>query len=325
MATPSSTNPATLGQDLKAWAADQLQVEPGAPPGQVRAAFLRQVQTENGTVDLAAREALLILVGRPNAARPGLALEAAELALDRAVDEFASRFFALGIAERKVVWEGLKARGQGFVRVDARLAALRPGLYLVLPPLDRHSPAGQLVSAIRKLFVLRPADRAAARQAWLNEADSLRQWQAWVEAARQLRRDHPATAELEPELMSRLADAQVVAEQKAKLNHRMRQAARAETAGAAKQGNSRWWAWSVAVACLTCARLACTGPFSSRPEVPPNERRDVNFDLKDLDRFRRERVILDPDGKQAPGDAERLFGKDFLERLRAGKDKQKGP
>lgn len=151
----------SLGHDLKAWAADQLQVEPGSAPAEVRAAYLRRAQLDNGVPNLAAREAMVLLSGRNNAARPTLALEAVEQKLHHEIDDFASRFFALAIADRKAEWEKLHARGQGFVRIAARLAALRPGLYFVLPPLDRDSHLGKLVSAACQLFVLRPPARAA--------------------------------------------------------------------------------------------------------------------------------------------------------------------
>src|SRR5580658_3091233 len=123
----------SLAQDLKAWAADQLHLEPECAQAQARAAFLRQVQLDNGEVGPAPREALLILTGRSHAARPALALAAAEESLQRELDDFAARFFSLGIGDRKAEWARLKARGQGFVRADMRLAALRVGLDITLP------------------------------------------------------------------------------------------------------------------------------------------------------------------------------------------------
>ena len=255
------TRSKTLGQDLKAWAAEQLQVEPGAAPTQIRAAYLRQVQHENGAPNLTAREALLILTGRTNAARPALALEAVEEALQREVDAFASRFFALAFAERKAEWDNLKARGQGFLRVDARLTSLRPGLYIVMPRLDGDPHGGELVSAIRKLFVLRPAARAAARQACVDEAKWQNKGQLWAQAAQLLRKQHRAIAALEPDLIAKLADGQVLAEQKARLNRKMRNAAQAVAMAGTAQKSNFWWLVVPAILfCTTCLRIWPSAP-----------------------------------------------------------------
>jgi hypothetical protein len=189
--TPSRES---LGQDLKAWAADQLHVSAGSSPEEVRAAYLRRVQHNNGGPNLSAREALLILTGRASAARPALALEAAEEKLHGEVEAFADRFFAFPIAERKAQWDRLWARGQGLVRVAARLTALQPGIYIIVPHLDRNSPLGQLTWAACKSFVLRAAARAAYRRAFLDDADRQRQWQAWKQAALYLRSNHRALA-----------------------------------------------------------------------------------------------------------------------------------
>jgi hypothetical protein len=316
-----ATRSRTLGQDLKAWAADQLQVDTNAPPEHVRAAYLRQVQHENGAPNLTAREALLILTGRTNAARPALALEAAEEALRREVDDFASRFFSLAIAERTAEWENLKARGQGFVRVDARLTALRPGIHIVLPPLDNDSQIGELVSAVGKLFVLRPAARAAARQALLNDANRQGSWHAWAEAAQMLRKNHKAIAVLEPDLIARLADARVLAKQKAQLNRKMQKAApRAEAVGAAGKSYSWGWVAAAVLGCSMCLRLLGTGTSSPKtnfapPPKPPdfileriNKDRVIRGDPDFLERMNKERVIR---GEKRPElDApERGFGK----------------
>lgn len=311
------TRSRTLGHDLKAWAADQLQVDLGAPPEHVRAAYLRKVQHENGSPNLTAREALLILTGRTNAARPALALEAAEEALRREVDDFASRFFSLPIAERKAEWEYLQMRGQGFVRVDARLTSLRPGLHIALPQVDRDPHVAELVSAVARLFVLRPAARAAARQTLVNDANRQGTWRVWADAAQRLRRNHKAIAVLEPDLIARLADDRTLAKQKAELHRKMKKAVpAAETAGSGGRTYTLGWVAAALLGCMMCLRILGTGTSSSKTNfAPPPKAPDFILENINKDRvFRGEnRPELD-----AP---ERGFGKDWLERLRPAKDK----
>jgi hypothetical protein len=196
----------TLGQDLRAWAADELQVEPTASPEAVRAAYYRQVQRDNGAVNLPAREALLILISRNGAARPTLALEDVEDDLLGELDEFAGRFFSLPVAERTARWQNLMARGQWFVRAGARLDALRAGLDVVVPEFGGDSPLGPLAALVCELFVLRPQDRAARRDQFAAEMEECQgdRWQKenWSSAALTLRNDHPAIANLDPLLIS---------------------------------------------------------------------------------------------------------------------------
>ena len=196
----------SLGQDLKAWAAEQLRIDVSAPAEAVRAAYLRQVEHDNGGPNLSAREALLILTGRSSATRPVLALETAEQELQQEVDAFAARFFRLGLAERKVEWEQLRGRGRGFARIESRLAALRQGLDIVVPQPRSDPLLGQLMALVCELFVLRPAARAALRQMRMQEIHRGQDVTAWMQAAMSLRDNHRAIAALEPELIARLAD-----------------------------------------------------------------------------------------------------------------------
>jgi hypothetical protein len=315
----------SLGDDLKAWAADQLQVELQSPPAQVRAAYLRQMQHDNGGPNLTAREAMLILTGRNNAARPTLALEAAEEKLQREVDDFASRYFALAIAERKVEWESLRGRGQGFVRVDTRLAALRPGLYIVLPHLDRRSIVGQLVLVVCELFVLRPSARAAKRQSCLEEVKRSGEWTAWAEAAQALRKSHAAVAALEPEVVATLADAVVRERDKEQLGRRMRKVA--QPAGGGNRF-SYWWVWLVVMCLLTCARACNTGSSTKTdPSVVPQQP-EFKMQLKDFDQNKKARLGNDGKEMQLQGDRdalERLFGKEKAQELPGPKKGQAGP
>ena len=270
-----------LAHDLKAWAADQLHVGPDCAPAQIRAAFLRRVHLDNGALNLAAREALLILTGR-NAARPALALEAAEEKLQLEVDDFATRFFSLAIAERRDEWTRLRARGQGFVRVDARLAALRVGLDVILPSFQRDTPAQHLVSIVGELFVLRPAARSARRKVVLDEVKPSGQLNAWARAAVLLRTTYSAAA-LEPELLAALAESTERVDDKRQLNRTMRKAVDPAPAGRPNKS----WLWVIVVIAGFASKM-----FLSLDRTPPGPNPNVapvpefnaprNFDAKDL-------------------------------------------
>jgi hypothetical protein len=250
-----------LGQDLKAWATDQLHVVNGAAPAEVRSAFLRQFPQDNGGVSHTAREALLILNGRGNAARPVLALDAVEAQLQRELDGLAGRLFSLAIADRKAEWENLRVRGQGFPRVAARLAALRPGLYIMLPPFDRETRLGQLVSAVCEAFVRSPLQRAVFRQTWFAEAKRRDTKIAWANSADRLLKQHPAVAALDSALVAQLADADGLAAKKSKLRRKMQQTARPV---ASSKRSVPWWA-IVLFSFFVLRGLLYLGTSSSKP------------------------------------------------------------
>lgn len=261
--------PENLGQELRAWAAHQLRIEPGAAPEAVRLAFLRQVEHDNGAPNLHAREAFLILTGRGNTARPSLGLEAVEEHLERELSEFATKYFKLPIAERKATWEQLHARGHGFARIAARLNSLRPHLWTVIPRLKRGSKTEQLTALLCELYTLPAAQRAARRQAWMDEARVGHEWGAWASAAVALREHHAALAALEPELIGRLADAEVRLSQKNQLRQNMRRVR--HTAGSAGSGTSKAWRyWLILFIVVTLLRVLCTGlaPPANKSNVP---------------------------------------------------------
>lgn len=222
------------GTAWKAWAAQQLGVDAGAAPDEVRAAFLRRAWEGSGIQDPADRAALLVLDGRCGDRMALLSVPAAEADLDRAVEAFAGRFFTLAPRERQEAWGRLRARAEGFVRATARLTALCPGLGTAVPDCDSDPALARLAAAVCELFVLRPLARSQRRQAVLEVDAAPPARAAWVAAANELRKRHRDLARLEPELLARLASEDQRLKLKERLNRKMRWAPEApvQVAGA---------------------------------------------------------------------------------------------
>ncbi len=271
---------------------------------------------------------MLILTGRGNAARPTLALQAAEEKLQREIDDYASRFFSLPIAERKAEWESLQARGQGFVCVAARLAALRPGIYIVMPYFERES-VSQVAALACKLFVLRPSARSAARQAALDQAKGQDKWPLWNKAADFLRAKHPAIAALEPRLIAKLADGDVEAEERRRLQRQMRKAAR--TAAAANKTPQSWGKWVAIIVVIMLLRGFASMVSSTKPNpgFNPNQPAFKAPPPIDLDEFLRKNNVQFPkvqdNGNIKFGPDEPVLDKDKGIPKPVPKDKQDPP
>jgi hypothetical protein len=201
------------------------------------------------------------------------------------------------------------------------LTALRASLEVAQPYSADDPQLGELVATVCKLFVQRPAARAAARQAWLHEAQQDGQWQMWVQAAQRLRKRYPALAALEPEVLARLADSRALASEKAQLQRSMRKAARAAPTAASGQGKASWWWLPAAImACSMCFRAMNWGPSTPRQPLPEPVQfnRDINADfLENLRKQQRERKKGEPQFDLAKP----LFGDEFVDRVLVPKDK----
>jgi hypothetical protein len=190
--------------DLKRWAADQLGLEPEAPPAEAGAALLRRLPAVGFVPPPAWQEALHLL--RDGTPPGGLALLGVEDRLRREVDDFAVEFFTLPVAERRQCWQGLAARCAFSPPLTARLRALEPGLRADAgKPIDGNPRLVRLAGQVRELFVLGPAARAVQRQALLRDLDG--DLAEWVAVAGELRTRHGAVADLEPELIAQILGA----------------------------------------------------------------------------------------------------------------------
>jgi hypothetical protein len=188
-------SPAELG-----WAAEQLGVSAESSAEAVRSAFLRELEPFDFVPPEPVQQAFHALTRRAPA--PLVAAEA-ETTLRGEVEAFAESFFTLPCTERQSQWRDLNARAETFPAVKARLQQLRLGLAISPEVRDPEPRVRQLAGDVCALFVLRPAERAQRRQAlrrgWLEHMSP------WEDAARALQRRHPATADLEPDLVSWLA------------------------------------------------------------------------------------------------------------------------
>jgi hypothetical protein len=191
----------------RSWAAEQLGVVADAPPAEVRAALLRRLPEAGFVPPPAWRRACRVLSGE---AVHGAVDEDVRLAHDdrlRAeVEEFTRGYWGLAPEQRRRRWETLRA-GCSSPPLTARLEALEAGLDAAAEPggIGREGPElAELAALIRSLFVLRPAERALARQEFLLRVR--RQPHSWERAAKRLRRRYSNLAALDPGLVGELLD-----------------------------------------------------------------------------------------------------------------------
>ncbi len=179
------------------WAARSLGLPEGIDEASARASLLREVAAD-GFVPPLSRQTAWTTLCNPSAAPPDAARRAAEVRLGGEIDDFAAEFFDLPPAERNRRWQALAARAAGTAPFVARLAALEPGLNVVLPS-ESDPKVSRLATAIASLFVLAPLARATQRQAIFNGMKTdMADWEA---AARVVDKKAPAVAALDPQLM----------------------------------------------------------------------------------------------------------------------------
>ena len=171
---------------LRRWAAEQLGLDENFSAGDVQSAFLARLRESDFTPPQAWVSAFHLLQrGLPDrwSADHEAARRSWEELLHEEIESFAAKFFSLDIASRQQRWRELRARCESFSpRLSARLAALEKGLEIDAAAIPREgSPIGDLAREVMRLFVLRPAERAAARRALIIESQG--DADRWYEAA----------------------------------------------------------------------------------------------------------------------------------------------
>ena len=155
--------------------------------------------------------------------------------------------------------------------------------------------------------MLRPLDRAARRQAFLDELKESTQFTVWVRAASVLK--NHAVAALEPELLDALAERPHRAQEKQQLNRNMRQTVEAAPASS---GSSHWpWGIVVVIAIGIIRLLAADrSPPRDNPHFAPAQefkfnqppRIDVQDILKDLKNQRKLDALIEKENRDRAKD-----------------------
>lgn len=170
---------------LRRWAAEQLGLDEDASAEQAQRAFLARLRESEFSPPPAWASALgLWRQGLPDRWDAHAAARRIwEGLLRDEVEVFASEFFSLDVGERQRRFRELRASCEPFSpQLSARLAALEKGLEIDAAAVPREgSPVGDLARHVMRLFVLRPAERAATRRALIVESQGATD--RWHEAA----------------------------------------------------------------------------------------------------------------------------------------------
>jgi hypothetical protein len=191
--------------DLAAWAGRQLRLSEGAAPAQAHGLVLRGLAHHEFVPTPEWQEAFDVIYRSGRAKGPcGRAWCDEETRLRAEVESFATEFFKLSPQERRSRWQALALQCRPFPRLVARLEGLEPGLdveAVAISPKERQLL--WLAEQATTLFVLRPPERAARRQALL--ANVATQGANLEKAASRFQKRHSALAALEPDLIGKLA------------------------------------------------------------------------------------------------------------------------
>jgi hypothetical protein len=185
-------------------AADQLGVPPDAAPADARAAFLRRLPAAGFLPAAPLCAAAAELLGRPVPGAAG-AEPPNDDALTAQVDLFTREFWSMEPPARRDRWRNLLTHAAADPLLAGRLRAMEAGVDLPESASRAATPRQrQLVSTIQALFVLGPIERAQRRREQLDGLPPPAR--AWEAAAREIARDFPAHAALEPALVERLSN-----------------------------------------------------------------------------------------------------------------------
>lgn len=244
----TATQPRTL-EPLRRWAREQLAVGEEASPEELQAAFLQKLETEEfwpGGELLCAYETLTQpeRVEQTTQAMRALGVHHWESKLAEEVEEFATHFFSFTPEERRSRWEELQRDCQHDPQLSRRLQALRVGLALPSEAPNTDVPEiSVLLESLKRLFVLRHGASVRLRQVlletWRCEASH------WQQIAKQLEREHPDWARLDPVLVTRLKNGNRLPQS---VRPQSRYAEEPSYAGASQEEN-HWWV----VLCIGCA------------------------------------------------------------------------
>ncbi|HEY1600397.1 MAG TPA: hypothetical protein VGG64_12390 [Pirellulales bacterium] len=210
------------------------------------------------------------------------------------VESFCAEFFQLEPAERRARDAELTSKCARHPPLLARLNKLVGGFFLAREPFvgETLPDVKALADVVRKLFVMRPHDRAIARQSFLQE--TRQEPQRWADAARALNTTHPEIARLDSVFLHRIANWQQEKRERVKAERRRKPQAVQAAKRAAKpvQGSGRNNAWIVSVIFVLLGMVSkCDLATNSRLPTAPSK-----FDMKqfNLQNLQIERVVPPP-------------------------------
>ncbi len=126
-----------------------------------------------------------------------------ELQIRAEVETFARQLFQLEPAERQTRYDVLSRNCADFPRLSVRLNGLTPCLFVDVNQFSSEAPLlRQLAGQVARLAVLKPLDRAVAREAMIRDAVAI--MQSVELSARTLKMTRPEIASLAPDLIDEL-------------------------------------------------------------------------------------------------------------------------
>jgi hypothetical protein len=200
------------------------------------------------------------------------------------VESFCAEFFQLEPAERRARDAHLTSKCARHPPLLARLNKLVGGFLLAREPfvVETLPDVKALADVVRKLFVMRPHDRAIARQSFLRETRE--EPQRWADAARALNTTHPEIARLDSVFLHRIANWQQENRERVKAERRRKPPA---VRAAKDAGPNIAWIVSVIFALIGMFSKCDLATHSRGPTAPPK------FDMKSFN-FRNGAVIPPP-------------------------------
>lgn len=260
-----------IEDDLRRWAAQQLELADDASAADAERAFVRLLNTEDLVPPRDARFALEVL-RRPAGESLTWASQSEtwrqafeayrferERRLRAEVEKLAQQFFGLSPAERRTDWQSLHTAAEDCPAVVRRLAALEPGLDVTLPPVDYlDENTNAFLEDLCQILTAHAADQPARRRAFLDRKAGR---QEWIAASRQVRQAAPQFAAWAADELTAFDRWIGVQGKLAKLRNKAenRTPPRVVVSSSGSQGGGSFpvWAVPVAVVLLTTAMRSC--------------------------------------------------------------------
>lgn len=297
----TTSTPTRLDQRLT-WARQTLDLADDAQWPDIRARMLRLVTDEDFVPSEGAMQAFRTLeseaTGVAELEDPPAFARQSEQDLEAAAAALAVDLFRLPPDERQARWSRLVARCERAPRARVWLERLVPGLKLEVGELHtRPELLGQLGKKVCELFVTRNSERARLRAEFVASAQEKRT--QWEIAARQLQKQYPALAALEPQVVTMLLAPVQPSSGAPRLDAVQRQPS-------SSGGTDLRWVWILVIVLVgIMARIPSlisnpsgtrsTYPSSSAPAISPEQRDRIDEIL------RRNKAILEPRPGMDPG------------------------